>query len=66
MGQPTVGSLHIPTIRRFLGSKMTPKNGTLEGKNRTLGGEGVSKIITNRRTFMDVPLYYKQHIIRFY
>ena len=25
------------------GSKMTPKNRTLEGKNRTLGGEGGQK-----------------------
>ena len=39
------------------GSKMTPKNRTLEGKNRTLGGEGGSKIIENCRTsFMYVPL----------
>ena len=36
---------------------MTPKNWTLEGKNRTLGGEGGSKIVENRRTsFMYVPL----------
>ena len=26
------------------GSKMTPKNRTLEGKNRTLGGEGGQKL----------------------
>ena len=39
------------------GSEMTPKNQTLEGKNWTLGGEGGSKIVKNRRTsFMDVPL----------
>ena len=39
------------------GSKMTQKNRTLEGKNRTLGGEGGSKIVENRRTsFMYVPL----------
>ena len=38
---------------------MTQKNRTLEGKNRTLGGEGGSKIIENRRTsFMHVPLGY--------
>ena len=38
---------------------MTPKNRTLEGKNRTLGGEGGSKIVENRRTsFMYVPLRY--------
>jgi hypothetical protein len=36
---------------------MTPKNWTLEGKNWTLGGDGGSKIVKNRRTsFMDVPL----------
>ena len=36
---------------------MTPKNRTLEGKNQTLGGEGGSKIVENRRTsFMYVPL----------
>ena len=36
------------------GSEMTPKNRTLEGKNRTLGGDGGVK---NRRTaFMDDPL----------
>ena len=36
---------------------MIQKNRTLEGKNRTLGGEGGSKIIKNRRTsFMYVPL----------
>ena len=32
----------------FLGdgcSEMTPKNWTLEGKNRTLGGEKLSKIV---------------------
>ena len=40
------------------GSKMTPKNRTLEGKNRMLGGEGGSKIVENRRTpVMHVPLY---------
>ena len=42
------------------GSEMTPKNRTLEGKNRTLGGMGgqkSSKIVKNRRTsFMDDPL----------
>ena len=32
------------------GSKMTQKNRTLEGKNRTLGEEGGSKIFENRRT----------------
>ena len=37
---------------------MTPKNRTLEGKNRTLGGEGGSKIFENCRTsFMYVPLH---------
>ena len=36
----------------FRGRGMTPKNRTLEGKNRTLGGMGVK----NRRTsFMDDP-----------
>ena len=36
---------------------MAQKNRTLEGKNRTLGGEGGSKIVENRRTsFMYVPL----------
>ena len=40
------------------GSEMTPKNRTLEGKIRTLGGDGRSKIVKNRRTsLMDVPLY---------
>ena len=39
------------------GSEMTPKNRTLEGKNRTLGKDGESKIIKNRRTsFMDDPI----------
>ena len=39
------------------GSKMTQKNRTLEGKNRTLGGEGGAKIVENRRTsFMHVPI----------
>ena len=40
------------------GSEMTPKNRTLEGENRTIGGDadGGLKIIKNRRTlFMDVP-----------
>ena len=38
------------------GSKMTPKNRTLEGKDRTLGGEGGSKIVENCRTsFMYIP-----------
>ena len=32
------------------GSEMTPKNWTLEGNNRTLGGNGGSKIFKNRRT----------------
>ena len=37
---------------------MTQKNRTLEGKNRTLGGEGGSKIVKNCRTsFMYVPLH---------
>ena len=41
------------------GSEMTPKNRTLEGKNRTLGGDGGSKIIKNRRTsLMDVNLLF--------
>ena len=41
------------------GSKMTPKNRTLEGKNWTLEGERGSKIVENRRTsFMYVPLRY--------
>ena len=36
------------------GSKMTPQNRTLEGKNR---GDGGSKIVKKRRTsFMDDPL----------
>ena len=37
---------------------MTPKNRTLKGKNRTLGGDGGgSNIVKNRRTsFMDDPL----------
>ena len=40
---------------------MTQKNRTLEGKNRTLGGEGGSKIVENRRTsFMHVPLPQEQ------
>ena len=39
------------------GSEMTPKNRTLEGKNRTLGWDGGSKIVKNRRTsLMDDPL----------
>ena len=39
------------------GSEMSPKNRTLEGKNRTLGVDGGSKIVKNRQTsFMDVPL----------
>ena len=38
------------------GSEMIPKNRKLEGKNRTLGRDGGSKIIKNRRTsFMDDP-----------
>ena len=38
------------------GSEMTLKNRTLEGENRTLGGDGGSKFVKNRRTsFMDVP-----------
>ena len=42
------------------GSKMTPKNRILEGKNWTLGGDGGSKIVKNRRTsFMDDPFYSK-------
>ena len=48
------------------GSEMTPKNLTLEGKNWTLGGDGRSKIVKNRRTsFMDDPLgsYYTYWLI---
>ena len=42
---------------------MTQKNRTLEGKNRTLGGEGGSKIVKNCRTsFMYVPLSEKENI----
>ena len=38
---------------------MTPKNRTLEGKNRMLGGMGGSKIVKNRRTsFMNDPFGY--------
>ena len=38
------------------GSEMTPKNWTLEGKNRTIREDGGSKIIKNIRTsFMDDP-----------
>ena len=38
------------------GSEMTPKNRTLEGKNWTLGGNGGSKIVKNRRaSFMNDP-----------
>ena len=33
---------------------MTQKNRTLEGKNRTLGGEGGSKIVENRRKSSDI------------
>ena len=44
---------------------MTPKIRTLEGKNRTLGGDWRSKIVKNRRTsFMDDPqgeLYYQYY-----
>ena len=43
------------------GSEMTPKNRTLEGKNRTLGGNGGSKIIKNHK-FMDDPLYRVFHL----
>ena len=44
---------------------MTQKNRTLEGKNRTLGGEGGSKIIKNCRTsFMYVPLSYSLFIFK--
>ena len=36
---------------------MTPKNRTSEGKNRTFGGYGGSKIVKNHRTsLMDDPL----------
>ena len=39
-----------------LGSEMTPKDKTLDARNWTLGGNGGSKIIKNRRTsFMDDP-----------
>ena len=39
------------------GDEMTPKNWILEGKNRTLRGDGGSKIVKNRRTsFMNDPL----------
>ena len=38
------------------GSKMTPQNRTLEGKNRTLGGDGGLKLTKKHRTlFMYVP-----------
>ena len=40
------------------GSEMTPKYWTLEGKNGTLRGDGVSKIVKNRQTaLMDDPLH---------
>jgi len=39
-----------------VGPKMTPKNRTLEGKNRTLGGKGVKNEQKNQTSFMDVPL----------
>ena len=52
------------------GSKMIPKNRTLEGKNQTLGVEGGSKIVKNCRTsFMYVPLaafWLDQNLIRGY
>ena len=37
---------------------MTPKHRTLDGKNRTLGGEGgrFKNDQKNRTSFMDVPL----------
>ena len=36
---------------------MNQKNWTLEGKNRTLGGMGETKIVKNHRTsFMDDPI----------
>ena len=55
--QGRVGSLMMSDFRGDGGSEMIPKNRTLEGKNRTLGGEGGSKIVKNRRTsFMDNPL----------
>jgi hypothetical protein len=34
------------------GSKMTPKNRTLEGKNQTIGGEGVKNSPKNRSLFL--------------
>ena len=50
--------LMMSDFRGGWGSEMTTKNWTLEGKNRTLGGNGGSKIVKNRRTsFMDDPLH---------
>ena len=39
--------LMMSDFRGEEGSKMTPKNWTLEGKNRTLGGDWGSKIVKN-------------------
>jgi hypothetical protein len=49
---------------QFLGdgwSEMTPKNRTLEGQNRTLGGGVGGGGVKNRLTsLMDDPLYHKK------
>ena len=39
------------------GYEIIPNDWTLEGKNRTLGREGVKKDPKNRTSFMDVPQY---------
>ena len=48
--------LMMSDFREGGGSKMTPKNRTLEGKNRMVGWDGGSKIVKKRQTsFMDDP-----------
>jgi hypothetical protein len=48
------------------GSKMTPKNRTLEGKNWTLGGEGWSKMAKKIGHHLWMFPYYEKSLIFFF
>ena len=47
------------------GSVAIPKNQTLEGKKRTLGGRGSRMTKKNWTSVMDVPLWWKILIFNF-
>ena len=48
------------------GSEMTPKNRTLEGRNGTLGGDGGSKIVINRKLIWGINICWPSNLIQIY